>query len=221
VISSVDHRKIARLALRAESTWQGVAAQLEARLGDECARFEIELIALGESDGMLVVAGAEAEALEEFFDAHVVPWLSELSLARMYEVVTGRLALRIGGDGSELDAMDDAARTAYFVNAVTETELVWGLYGKSWARAEPDGDAQVLPFWSSAELAARCIAGPWESFAPRSIELDAFVEQWLTGMVEDGIAAAILPTKGGAGTRLPAARLLEALRAAQPDDDSP
>lgn len=217
----MDHRQIFRVTLT-EQAWPEVAAILRARLEGECDGVEIEVVDLGESVGLVMLGSADEDLLAALVRDHVEPWLVGLALAEPPQVETGRQALRIGGRTarSELDAMDDDARLAHFVRTVTESDLVWGLYGDSWARAEPEGDAQVLPFWPTAELAARCIAGAWESFAPRSIELDAFLEQWLTGMVEDGITAAITPTSGASSAKVPAARLLEVLRAAQ-DDDSP
>lgn len=217
----MDHRQIFRVTL-VEQAWPEVAAILRARLEGECDGVEIQIVDLGESAGLVMLGSTEEDSLTALVRDHVEPWLEGLALAEPPQVETGREVLRVGGRTarSELDAMNDDARLEHFVRTVTESGLVWGLYGDSWARAEPEGDAQVLPFWPTAELAARCITGPWESFAPRSIELDAFLEQWLTGMVEDGITAAISPTSSTPGAKVPAARLLEVLRAAQ-DDDSP
>ena len=210
----MEHR-IFRVALGGEHSWADAAETLGARL--EPDDVEIRVVDLGGSNGLVILASADEAKLDELVRGHVEPWLAGLSLAQAPTVETGRAVLRRDA-ASELDAMDDEARLEHFVQTVAESELVWGLYGDSWARAEPEGDAQVLPFWPTAELAARCITGAWEWFAPRSIELDAFLEQWLTGMVEDGITAAITPTAASPGVKVPAARLLAELRATQPDD---
>ena len=214
----MEHHRIFRATLDAGQAWADVAETLGAQLDPDDV--ELRVVDLGDSAGLVLLASADETKLDDLVRNHVEPWLAGLSLAQAPTVETGRCVLRRSGD-AELDAMDDDARLAHFVQAVAESGLVWGLYGDSWARSEPEGDAQVLPFWPTAELAARCIAGAWESFAPRSIELDAFLEQWLTGMVEDGITAAITPTASTPGTKIPAARLLEVLVATQADDDSP
>ena len=202
--------------------WPEVVADLRARLETaERGGTETRVIELGGSAALVLVAGEDEASVETVMREHVDPWLAGLPLVGPSQIEAGRAVLHLRpADGtSDLAGMNEDERLAHFVSAVAHAELVWGLYGDSWARAEPQGDGQVLPFWPTAELAARCIDGPWASFAPRSIELDAFVEQWLTGMVEDGIVAAIMPTPSTTGTIVPAAKLLEALRDAQPGDN--
>lgn len=217
IANAMEHHRIFRVTLGVGQAWPDAAQTLGAQI--DRTDVEIRVVDSGDRSGWVMLAGPDEAKLEALVRDHVEPWLSGLSLAQPATIEAGRAVLRYDAR-SELDAMNDEARLEHFVRTVTESDLVWGLYGDSWARAEPDGDAQVLPFWPTAELAARCIAGAWESFAPRSIELDAFLEQWLTGMVEDGITAAISPTSSTPGAKVPAARLLEVLRAAQ-DDDSP
>lgn len=71
--------------------------------------------------------------------------------------------------------------------------------GKVWGVATPEGlvicdseefeDTDVIPFWSDeADAKVQC-TGEWEMYEPQVIDLDTFVERWLTGMAEDGVLA--------------------------------
>ena len=126
-------------------------------------------------------------------------------------VVDGPSSITVAGEGADEVPLDDAARRQRFALEVAASGMVWGLYGDTWARSPAAGEAEALPFWSSAGQAARCSTGAWEGFVPRAIERDAFVEQWLAGMDEDGIVAVLLPTPTEPGAIVGAAELGQAL----------
>ena len=77
-----------------------------------------------------------------------------------------------------------------FIAAVQQFAEVWGLHSEKdggWAicpSAEYE-DTDVLPFWSSAELAQKLCTDEWKIYQPSSIPLEEFVNDWLPGMHED------------------------------------
>jgi hypothetical protein len=75
-----------------------------------------------------------------------------------------------------------------FVERVLEAGEVWGLQSPAgWAICESNEyeETAVLVFWSDKELAAAHAVDEWEFYAPSSIALDEFIENWLPGMHED------------------------------------
>ena len=77
-----------------------------------------------------------------------------------------------------------------FVRRVMETGVVWGLRADDdWAVCESNEyeDQMVIPFWSD-EADARIHCGDeWAEYAPSSIPLDDFAQDWLVGMDDDDV----------------------------------
>jgi hypothetical protein len=86
---------------------------------------------------------------------------------------------------------DDAqANHELFVHRVKETGLVWGLkVDEDWAICESNEyeDQMVFPFWSDEADARVHCADEWADYAPASIALDEFAQDWLVGMDEDDV----------------------------------
>lgn len=165
---------------------------------------------------LLAVTAVDDDALARIQAGVLDPWLESEPLVTSKAPHDGELELvvRRGDDeGAELDALDDDERCERFVREVAGSGVVWGLYGETWARSDVAGKVEALPFWYRREHAARCLEGRWEGFVPRSIELDAFLEQWLVGMHEDGIVGVLVPTPGRCGAIVSPAELAESLRA--------
>lgn len=83
---------------------------------------------------------------------------------------------------------------AEFVAAALAQRQVWSLRDEEgWALAvsEEDDDRLVMPFWSSAEVAADCARDEWAGFEVAAIPLDSFTEDWLPGMADDGYAVGL------------------------------
>ena len=98
-------------------------------------------------------------------------------------------------------------RYGYFVRKVADFEKLWGLFDDGWAVMEDDDGSQVLPFWPEPEFAQALATGSWESYTPKSITLDEFLNCWLPGMSDDGMRPAVFPTAGGKGVVVDASRL--------------
>lgn len=108
-------------------------------------------------------------------------------------------------------AADAQHRYEYFVHRVCETRNVWALYQEGWASLG-DGDEKLIPFWPHEKYAARFAIGDWESYAPKAIELEAFIGRWLPGMESEGIRPAIFPNLQGAAVVVSYADLDASLR---------
>lgn len=77
-----------------------------------------------------------------------------------------------------------------FIENILESGQVWGLQSdEGWVVVDSTEfeDAEVMPFWSEEAYAKAHCVGEWEDFKPVAMDLDEFVEDWLTGMAEDGI----------------------------------
>lgn len=78
-----------------------------------------------------------------------------------------------------------------FVTDVVHFKKVWGLkLEDNWAvsKSEEFEDAEVLLFWSDKEHALACAQDDWHDYVPESIDTPEFLENWLPGMYEEGIA---------------------------------
>jgi len=81
-----------------------------------------------------------------------------------------------------------------FVQQVAETGLVWGLHCKDgWANADSCEFEGVIvyPFWSNPDLAQICAISEWSVYAPKSLELAEFLENWCVGMHKEYILPGI------------------------------
>ncbi|MEX1369124.1 MAG: DUF2750 domain-containing protein [Nannocystaceae bacterium] len=220
----MTEQRISTVRLSSSPDWDRLRSELRERLAAaDYVPEQLGLVRVDERTAVLLVRSADAEALGRCWAAVVEPWLRAEGLVEDGAGQQGELVVdhRVEReDAARSVAAAGVGRLEHFVRGVVESRTVWGLYAQTWARstglADDSEHAQVeaLPFWSHSDSAARCVRGPWASYAPRAIELEAFVEQWLVGMVEDGIVAVIAPSPTSPGLVLPAAELAEALRRA-------
>ncbi|MBC8073709.1 MAG: DUF2750 domain-containing protein [Deltaproteobacteria bacterium] len=213
----MQHRLIVLVGSIGDADWASAFPGLQAiaeQVGDA------ELVELDARRAVVVIAGVDADTVE-LAAAELLPrWLDQHGLAVVQTPWRGATIFRSEPDAAlaRVDALDDAARIELFVSGVIDAQTVWGLYGKTWARSFAAGDVEALPLWPSRELAARCIDDGWPGFVPRSIDLPAFLEQWLTGMHEDGIVAVLVPTPGRPGAVVTAEGLAAAIGTARDED---
>jgi hypothetical protein len=86
---------------------------------------------------------------------------------------------------------NDFAHEAHrrFIERAVAAACVWGLHREDgWAVADSNRDEgrSVMPFWSDAAYARRCIHGAWMDYAPTRIPLDKFLAVWLPGLDQKG-----------------------------------
>ena len=96
----------------------------------------------------------------------------------------------------QLDADD---RYDYFVERIVESEEIWGLSsGEGFVMFTADGD-ECLPVWPHPDFAAKLAVGDWADCVPQSILLKDWLEDWIPGMVEDGVSLAIFTDENEEG----------------------
>jgi hypothetical protein len=81
-----------------------------------------------------------------------------------------------------------------FIERVVTSKLVWGLQNKNgWANSYSNDSEEidVIPFWSDRAYAKACAVDDWKSYAATSIPLSDFLENWCTGMIDEGILVGI------------------------------
>lgn len=84
-------------------------------------------------------------------------------------------------------------RYEYFIKKVVDFEEVWGLYKDGWAIALDDGGNQLIPFFPKKDFAASSAKNEWEGYNAEPIDLYEFINDWLSGMNDDGIKPSIFP----------------------------
>jgi hypothetical protein len=85
-------------------------------------------------------------------------------------------------------------RYEYFIKKVVDSEEVWGLYNDGWATAQDEEGKMLIPFFPKKEFAEFFGKNEWLGCKAKLIDLDYFIDKWLTGMKKDGIKPSIFPT---------------------------
>lgn len=116
--------------------------------------------------------------------------------------------------------LDADGRYEYFLNHIIETGLVWALADEEGFAMSADEDGNTyLPLWPEAEFASRCANGDWAAYAPESIALDEFIEDWLPGLEKDKLGTELFATPEDSGVLSSAIELGVDIEAACEDDN--
>lgn len=89
---------------------------------------------------------------------------------------------------------NDSENLDRFIVESIEHGCVWGLQGPDgWALCDSEkyDNTDVMPFWSQESFARVHCQEDWKDYEPVAIELEEFLEDWLTGMHEDVILIGI------------------------------
>lgn len=95
--------------------------------------------------------------------------------------------------------LSDEDRYDYFIRKVADFEELWGLHNNGWALLGDDLNNQILPFWPEKEFAELCAVGQWAEYKAKSINLDSFLEKWVSGMEKDKMLVNIFRTPRSKG----------------------
>ncbi len=90
-------------------------------------------------------------------------------------------------------------RYVRFVQQVTETNEVWGLYRDGWALAKTDDGTLVFAMWPASEFADLCAEYEWDGYEPQAFPLDDLMSDLLPQLEEDGVLPGIFYTPGDRG----------------------
>lgn len=102
----------------------------------------------------------------------------------------------------EITAMASAAakqRYEYFIKRVCDSQCLWSLYFDGWAAMEDSSGRGMLPLWPHEDYAKLFATESWASYAPKKIELAAFLEELIPSMRNDGIQPGVFPVVSGRG----------------------
>lgn len=87
-----------------------------------------------------------------------------------------------------------AKRYAYMINRVADWEYIWGLEAPDgWGASADDTGANLFPVWPHERYAAACVRGDWSACKPEAIEIHEWLERWLPGLQQDGLAISAFP----------------------------
>ena len=99
-------------------------------------------------------------------------------------------------------------RYGYFIKRVASHGELWGLRGEGgWVVAEDDEAVPHFPVWPHPRFADACGAGPWAEERPAAIDIDEWVEAWLSNLERDGLRVAVFQTPEDQGVSVSASRL--------------
>lgn len=85
---------------------------------------------------------------------------------------------------------DLEANCQRFIEHAQESGQVWCLKSDDgWVVVDSAEfeDSEVIPFWSEQSYAQQHCVDQWKHFRPEAISLEDFIEEWLTGMAEEGV----------------------------------
>jgi len=109
--------------------------------------------------------------------------------------------------------LDGPKRYSYWVKKVADQQVVWSLWqADGWALAADDQGRQLVPVWPHEKFAELCARDVWAGYAPKAIEIEAWMERWIPGMQRDTILVAVFPTPNDRGVAVDPAKLGEDLQ---------
>jgi hypothetical protein len=115
-------------------------------------------------------------------------------------------------DVSALIGLPAAERYTFFLSEVIAQAKVWALKGQGGFVAFSDDDGNdCFPFWPAPELAEALADNDWSDCRAEPLELDVFMERWLTGMSKDGRLVSVFPAPDGSGIVIDPSTLLRDL----------
>lgn len=91
---------------------------------------------------------------------------------------------------------DDNSTLNDFLAQVKPSQLLWALQDKAskdWVVLDSIAyeNTEVMPFWSSAELAKLHCIDEWSNYIPCEISLSDWLEFWLEDLNQDGVIVGV------------------------------
>lgn len=83
-----------------------------------------------------------------------------------------------------------------FIENVKEHQVVWGLQdetGEGWVVCDSSEyeDTDVMPLWSSKDIAQGHCTEEWADYKAVSIALDELLEYWISDLNDDGVLVGV------------------------------
>lgn len=114
----------------------------------------------------------------------------------------------------DVSSLPAPERYAYFIKKTCDWHVVWGLKDQAgWARTRDEQGRELVPVWPHAQFAYACATGPWAGYQRESIDLSAWLQRWIPGMLKDQRSVAIFMTAENKGVIVTPERLRSDLEA--------
>lgn len=103
---------------------------------------------------------------------------------------------------TELDdlKLTSEERYDFFVEQVFDQGEMWSLFGNGGWVLLSSGEDSCIPFWPSAAIAKAMSVNEWQNCEPKQIDLQYWKDNWVIGMQQDKVLAAIFPNQQDNGT---------------------
>ncbi|WP_299080572.1 DUF2750 domain-containing protein [uncultured Paraglaciecola sp.] len=111
---------------------------------------------------------------------------------------------------------ENNSSSADFIAAVKSTQIIWALQdtaSEGWVVLDSANfeDTDVMPVWSSCELAKNHCIDEWQDYAPMPITLADWLEFWVEDLANDNVLIGIEWRDGGEYLELELAEFSEML----------
>jgi hypothetical protein len=114
---------------------------------------------------------------------------------------------------ASVSALPGSRRYTYFLKRVADWGNVWSLaQGDGWALASDESGQELVPVWPHPRFAAACASGVWTGYAPRAVDLAAWMDKWIPGMHRDKRSVAVFPIPSHKGVIVTPDRLNDDLK---------
>jgi len=111
-------------------------------------------------------------------------------------------------------AMSAAERYSYFLQLVGQHELLWSLQDdKGCVVLSSEDGEECVPVWPHPEFAQDWIADEWSDCKLLEIDLNGWLQRWIPGMQQDGVAVAVFPGTDEDGVVMTPVELREEIEA--------
>lgn len=93
-----------------------------------------------------------------------------------------------------INKLDADARYSYFIEMALSSDSVWGLKNEGgWVILTSYDDEDFIPVWSDEALAQTWATEANANSTPSAIPLTDWLEEWLPGMIKNGLLIAVSP----------------------------
>ena len=90
-------------------------------------------------------------------------------------------------------AQDADGRYTFFIQQVVASGKLWILKDDSGCMLLNADEEDAIPFWPAEELAQLWVEKEWAGCTPWPVPLKEWLDRWVKGMEEDGLAVAVFP----------------------------
>ncbi|MFC3912535.1 DUF2750 domain-containing protein [Pseudaeromonas sharmana] len=117
----------------------------------------------------------------------------------------------LSAEQQALLALDADQRYDHFIQAVVAAGELWILRDAEGCMLLTADEDECIPVWPSAELAQLWAEQEWAGCQPEAISVKRWLDNWVKGMTEDGLAVAVFPLPEEIGVVEDPADVAEAL----------